>query len=528
MVRDYDAVIVGAGHNGLVCAAYLARNGRSVLVLERRQVTGGCAVTEEFASGYRCSATFPGVETFDPAILDDLSLADHGLRLLEPGGILVPRPDAEPLFLPPSNGATAAAAWAETTRCSAADGEAFATFDAFLRRLAEAAGPIWSKPLPALEPTGLGGVLELLGTGWLLRRLGQRDLQEAMRFLPMPLADVLDERFESDALKAAIGAGGITGSWLGPRSPGSALNLLLHRLGRCRGALGFPQFAVRGTGALTEALRRAAESAGATVRTGAAVARIRIAKGAACGVTLVSGEEIAARTVISNADPKTTLLRLVEPLAIDPSVAQAARRIRSRGTVAVVKLALDSLPEFSGTGREPQYLAGRIQIGSSLDELERAFDATKYGRLPERPYLDVTIPSIADSSLAPVGKHVLSAWVQFPPYHLRDRSWSTAREELAEIVVGRIEEHAPGFAASVLARDVLSPLDLEQRFGVGEGCLYHVEPALDQCLYMRPMPRWARYRMPIEGLYLCSSGTHGGGGLTGLAGRNAARRVLAG
>ena len=525
MTKTYDAVIVGAGHNGLICAAYLARAGRSVLVLERREVAGGCAVTEEFAPGFRCSATFPSAETFDPEIADELGIESHGLRWLEPGGILVPRVDREALFLPPPNGSEGRAA---TANVSPAEGEALAAFDTFLRRLTGAFAPILSKPLPDLEPAGPGGLLELLGTGWLLRRLGARDLQEAMRFLPMPIADVLDERFETDALKAAIGAGGLTGSWLGPRSPGSALNLLLHRLGHCRGALPHPRFAAGGTGALIEALRRAAEAAGATVRTSAEVARIRTKKAAAGGVTLASGEEIAARLVISNADPKTTLLRLVEPLDLEPSAVLAARAVRSRGTVAIVKLALDRLPAFTGAPEDPRHLAGRIQIGADLDELERAFDDTKYGRMPARPYLDLTIPSIADPSLAPEGRHVLSAWVQFPPYHLREKSWDDAGDELADVVVRRIAEHAPGFADAVVARDVLTPLDLERRFGVSEGCLYHAEPALDQCLYMRPMPRWGRYQMPIENLYLCGSGTHGGGGLTGLAGRNAARRILSG
>ncbi len=525
MTQTHDTVIVGAGHNALVCAAYLARAGRSVLVLERREVAGGRAVTEEFAPGFRCSATFAGVETFDPGIQAELKLEDYGLRLLEPGGILVPRPGGEALYLSP----------AKVAGCPPADAEAFADFDGFLRRLAEALAPILGKPLPDLEPSGLGGILELLGTGWLLRRMGGRDLAEAMRFLPMPIADVLDERFESDALKAAIGAGGVTGSWLGPRSPGSALNLLLHRLGRCRGALGFPQAAAGGTGALAGALQQAAEAAGATVRTGAEVVKVLIANGAANGVALASGEEVPASTVVSDADPGTTLLSLLDPTRLQPSFLLAARSIRSRGTVAIVKFALARLPTFAGAPEGTGSLAGRVQIGATLDDLEKAFDDTKYGRLPERPYLDLTFPTIADPDLAPSRqgrdneterRHVLSAWVQFPPYHLRDRSWDEARDDLGDVVARRIEEHAPGFTEAILAREVLTPLDLERRFGLREGGLYHAEPALDQFLYMRPMPRWARHRMPIDGLYLCGSGTHGGGGLTGLAGRNAARAIL--
>ncbi len=520
MAKNYDVVIVGAGHNGLACAAYLARAGRSVLVLERREVAGGRAVTEEFAPGFRCSATSAGVETFDPQIAGELELESHGLRLLEPGGILVPRPGEEALFLPSQNGQAAAG-------CPPADTEALLELDGFLRRLADALVPILSKPLPDLEPSGLGGILELLGTGWLLRRMGGRDLQEAMRFLPMPVADVLDERFETDALKAAIGAGGVTGSWLGPRSPGSALNLVLHRLGRCRGALGYPQAAAGGTGALTGALRKAAEAAGATVRTGAEVEKIVVKNGAASGVTLAGGEEIPASAVVSNADPKTTLMSLIGPVHFEPSFVLAARSVRSRGTVAIVKFALDALPAFTGAPDDPAHLAGRVQIGASLDDLEKAFDDTKYGRLPERPYLDLSLPTVNDPSLAPEGKHVLSAWVQFPPYHLRDKSWDEARDDLGRVVEQRIEEHAPGFAGRILARDVLTPLDLERRFGMNGGCLYHAEPALDQFLYMRPMPRWARHRMPAAGLYLCGSGSHGGGPLTGLAGRNAAQAILA-
>ncbi len=520
MAKTYDAVIIGAGHNGLTCAAYLARAGRSVLVLERREAVGGRAVTEEFAPGFRCSATTAGVETFDPGVAAELELEARGLRLLDPGGILVPRPDGEALYLTPPNGNGNAGG------VPAADATALAELDAFLRRLAAALAPILSKPLPDLEPSSLGGILELLGTGWLLRRLGSRDLTEAMRYLPMPIADVLDERLESDALKAAIAAGGVTGSWLGPRSPGSALNLVLHRLGHCRGALGFPRAAAGGTGALTEALRQAAEAAGATIRTEAGVEKILVEKGAATSVALAGGEEIPASVVVSNADPRTTLLSLVEPLKLEPTFVHTAQSVRSRGTVAIVKFALDGLPTFTGVSSDPAHLAGRIQIGAHMDDLEQAFDETKYGKLPERPYLDLTIPSIADPSLAPEGQHVLSAWVQFPPYHLRGRTWDDARDDLGAVVVRRIAEHAPGFSDRIVAVDVLTPLDLEQRFGMSEGCLYHAEPALDQLLYMRPIPRWSQHRMPTSGLYLCGSGTHGGGPLSGLAGRNAARAIL--
>ena len=285
------------------------------------------------------------------------------------------------------------------------------------------------------------------------------------------------------------------------------------------------RFVKGGPGALAAALAAAARAAGAEIRTGAEVERVLVKKGAARGVALAGGKEIAAATVVSGADPKKTFLELVDPKHLEPSFLLAARNLRSRGTVATVAFALDRLPAFAGV-EEPRRHAGRIQIGATLDELERAFDDAKYGRVPRRPFLDLTIPSLADPGLAPEGRHVLHAWVQYPPYELREGSWEEARDELGAIVERTIAEHAPGFPEAVLARRVLTPADLAERFGLTGGCLYHLEPALDQELYLRPLARWARCATPIAGLYLCGAGTHGGSGLTGLAGRNAARVVL--
>ena len=519
---SYDVAIVGAGHNSLVAAAYLARAGRSVVVLERRPVAGGSATTEELAPGFRVPAAFASAETFAPSIVAELDLTSHGLELLPTGGVLVPRSDGQPLFLAPPAGGDGPPG---VDGISAADAEALAELDGFLRRIAGAIAPILEAPLPDLEPSGLPGIFDLLRPAFRLRRLGASDLAAAMRFLPMPVADVVDERLEDPALMAAVAAGGILGSWLGPRSPGSAMNLLLHRCGGCRGAVGFPRFVRGGPGGLSEALAAAARTAGAEIRTEAEVETVLVSKGAAKGVALTGGEEIAAGVVASGADPKTTFLELVDPGHLEPSFLLAVRNLRSRGTVAIAWFALDRLPEFSGIDDSRQ-LAGRIQIGATPDDLERAFDDAKYGRLPQRPFLDLTIPSLADPGLAPEGKHVLHAWVQYPPYDLRERSWDEARDELGAIVEKSIAEVAPGFSDSILERRVLTPADLEERFGVTGGCLYHLEPALDQELYMRPLPRWARHTTPIDGLYLCGAGAHGGGGLTGLAGRNAARVML--
>jgi phytoene dehydrogenase-like protein len=520
----YDALILGAGHNGLVAAAYLARAGRSVLVVERRREIGGLAATEEVAAGtgFRCGAVFSSVESFSPEIAAELGLAERGLKLLPSGGFLALGDESRTLFFPPpADGSDAAPASLDAL--SADDAAAFVDFDCLLRRLADALAPVLGAPLPDLEPSAPASYLDLLWPALRLRRLGRRDLAEAMRLLPMPIADAVDERFADPLLRAAAASGGLTGSWLAPRSPGSVLNLMLHRCGGRRGLIGYPRFAAGGPGALADALAAAAKDA--EIRTGAEVERILVDGGETSGVALAGGEEIRAGAVVSGADPRRTLLGLVDPRHLEPSFLRAARNVRCRGTVAIACFALDRLPELGGVA-DPEKLRGRIQIGASVDDLEQAFDDAKYGRLPRRPYLDVTIPSIADPGLAPAGKHVLHAWVQYPPYHLRDRGWDDARDELADIVERTIAEVSPGFSDAVLDRRVTTPADLERRFGVTEGCVYHLEPALDQELYLRPLPRWAGYRTPVRGLYLCGSGTHGGGGLTGLPGRNAARVVL--
>jgi len=514
---QYDVVIVGAGLNGLVTAAYLARAGKKVLVAERRDTVGGAVSTEEFALGFRAPAAFAAAELFHPAIIRELKLDAHGLALLPAGGgTFLPGHDVE--------------------RLSPADAAALAAFDAFLRRLAEVLDPVLTRPLPDVKPSGPGDVLELLTLGWRLRGLGKRDLPEALRYLPMPVKDVLDERFESEALKAAIAGPALTGSWLAPRSAGSALMLLLHRPSWTAGLLSPPVFARGGPGALADAVAAAARGAGAEIRTGSKVERILIDDdGRAAGVALTGGTEIAARLVVSNADPRRTLLELVDPAWLDPEHAAAARNIRTRGTVAIVQLALGGLPAF--TDARDGSLSGRIQLGASLDELERAFDGVKYGKLPEKPFLTVTIPSLTDPSLAPEGKHVLHVWAQYAPYRLApsggiggestaEGTWDERRDELGDLVVRRIEEHAPGFSGLVEHRRVRTPIDLERDFGCTGGCLYHAEPALDQMLFMRPMAGWYQYRTPVDGLYLCGPGTHPGVGMTGLPGKSAAAQIL--
>lgn len=526
MSKTYDAIVIGGGHNALITAIYLARAGRSVLVVEAGEELGGTAISEELAPGFRCSAVYPSGEQVAPEIVQELKLAKHGLRFFSPGSLFVPRTDGRGLFLPPPARRRRKKQHTQEGALSGRDAVPLAAFDAFLRRLADAFATVLAQPLPELESPGLGGMFELLRRGWRLRRLGAHDLAEAMRFLPMPIADVLDERFENDALKALIASGGVFGSWLGPRSPGSALNLLLHRCGHCRGALPYPELIAGGSGGLIAALIKACQAAGVELRTGKRVEHVTIRRGQATGVVLDDGSELRAATVASGLDPKTTLLDLVGARHLEPQTLLAVNNIRCRGTVAIVQLALDRLPQFRGAPEDPSYLAGRIQLGASLDEIEQAFDDCKYGRLPQRPLIDLTLPSITDPYLAPKDKLVLHAWVQYAPYPLREGHWDDESAQLAKIVERRIADFDPSFPTTVQAIRVLTPLDLERRFGLREGCLYHVEPALDQMLYMRPLPGWGQHRTTIEGLYLCGSGTHGGGGLSGLAGRNAARQML--
>jgi phytoene dehydrogenase-like protein len=350
-------------------------------------------------------------------------------------------------------------------------------------------------------------------------------MYEFLRILPMSVSDLLNEWFESDLLQSAIAAGALQNSFVGPRQQGTAFLFLHRQLGASNGALPNAGFVRGGIGKIPEALASAARKHGAEIRSGAEVARIITRTGAATAVALANGEEIGANSVICSADVKTTFLRLVEPTYLDPDFLLQVKNIRARGIAAKVNLALDTLPKFAGSGSAGE-LAGLIHIGPTLDYLERASDAAKYGRFSKEPFLEITIPSLAEPSLAPAGKHIMSIWMQYAPHTLRQGDWHEQREPLGDTVIDLIEEYAPGFKSSILHRQVLTPLDLEQLFGMTGGHIYHAEMALDQILLMRPLPGWARYRTPIKNLYLCGSGTHPGGGVTGLPGYYAAKEIL--
>jgi phytoene dehydrogenase-like protein len=517
MAERYDVLVIGAGHNGLTAAATLAMAGLSVLVLEARDNVGGAAATEEIFPGCQVNTGAGTATLLQEEVVRALFLKMHGLELREtPIGLFAPQPDGTALTL-----------WQDVTR-SEAEIAPFSHHDTarypdFAAQVASMAGALQSMmllappDLAALQPGALAGWGRV---GWKVRRLGDREMMAFMRLLPMPVSDYLDEWFESDALKGALGATGVTGTMLGPRGGGTTLQFFYQNLG----GLNRYRTVVGGMGQLAEALAAAARANGAEIRCGCPVARILVEDGRATGVELPGGGSINARAVVSGADPKRTLLGLVGPTKLPPRFMRQVRNLLYRGSTASVHFALSGLPQFRGQASEEQ-LSAAIRISPSLDYLERAYDDAKYGRISENLYLHATIPTLNDPSLAPAGQHLLSVTVRYTPYHLRDGGWEEQREPLGDRVLAALGQYAPGIEQLVADRHVLTPLDYERRYGLTEGSIFHGQMGLDQMLVMRPVPGWSRYRTPVAGLYLCGAGTHPGGGVTGAPGYNAAREV---
>ena len=519
--RMVDIAIIGAGLNGLVTAAYLAKAGRSVVVLEKADRTGGTMGTVEIAPGYLGPAAIESIELVHPSIIEDLELSERRIRKIRGGALILAEEGGECLYFD-SNDSMAD----HMARFSESDAKAFRELKAFLMRLSSALDSALTHPLADPSSNAISGAFDLLKLGWSLRKLGKDEMPEALRFLPMTIQDVLDERFESEALKAMIASTALKGSWLGPRSAGSAYGLLHHNPHWADGMDRMAVFAGGGPGAFTDAVAAVATEAGADIRLNSRVSKILVDAGKCMGVALESGEEIEARRVVSALDPKTTFERLTGPEWLDPDFLEKIGQIRSNGSVTIVRLALDRMPHFQGTPEGGDTISGRIQIGGSLDHLERAFDAAKYGTLPDNPYLMASVPSVLDPTLAPADKHVMHVWAQFTPSTLQGRDWEDAREEMGDRIVTILDTHAPGLRGSVVHRQVETPPDLEKRFGLTNGCLYHVDLALDQLLYMRPVPGWFRYETPIDGLFLCGAGVHPGGAGTGLPGKCAAAHII--
>ncbi len=519
-----DVIIVGGGHNGLVTAFYLAKAGFKPLVLEGRAQVGGAAITEEFHPGFRSSTLAHNAGPLRADVARDMQLERHGLKLTTPDVNTVSlTQDGRALVLYSDRKKAAE----EISKWSQKDAAAYEGFGLALGKVGKVIGDALLLTPPNIDSPNSGDLWGMLKTGRAIRNLGKKDLYRVLRWGPMAAADLVAEFFETEPLRATIAARGIFGTFLGPWSAGSSLVLMLRAAGDPTPA-GSVQFPMGGAGAITAAMAAAAKEAGVEIRTGAQVAEIRVKDGVATGVALASGEEIAARAVVSNADPKRTLMGLVDPSHLTPDFLQKIKNYRCMGTVAKMNLALSALPEFTALKSQGNgnLLKGRVQISPEIDYLERAFDESKYGNFSRNPYIEMAIPSLSDPSLAPSGQHVMSIYMQYAPYNLKNSDWETQRNALAEEIVKTISQYAPNLPQTIIGHQMITPKDMETTYGLTGGHIFHGELALDQFFTMRPLLDWARYNTPIERLYLCGSGTHPGTGLTGGSGANAAREIL--
>ena len=523
--KSYDAIVVGAGHNGLTAAAYLARAGLSTLVLERREIVGGCCVTEEIARGCRASTTSYIASMLRPTVIRDLDLATRGLRMVpcDPS-LLVPFPDAQivPWW------ADRDRAVAEFRKLSAHDAETFVRVDDQLKKLARYLQPFFLEPPPEPSLHGADGFWEFLRVGKRFRGMTSAEVAQLVSFLTGSLGDFLDRNYESEKMKTMFLANNLYGKHGGPYDPGSALGLLFHLLGGGDGEVqGFYGHVIGGMGAITQALASAARKFGAEILTSSSVAKINVRDGISRGVILEDGAEISSRIVLSNADPKRTFLSLVEASQLPEDFRHAIAGIKMDGPCAKVNFILSEEPRV--TGMPPDFTASQRSLFTLVPSLafaERCYDIAKFGDIPEELWVDCVVASNVDSTLAPPGKHVMTTFIQYVPYRLREGTWDEKRELLGDRVVKKIAEYAPNVPNSIIARQVLTPLDLERTYGLTEGNIFHGDLSLEQLFFMRPVPGWSQYRTPVAGLYLCGAGAHPGGGVTGAPGYNAAHKAL--
>jgi len=518
----YDALVIGGGVNGLTCAAQLARKGIRTALVEQRATLGGCAAESELAPGFRVPTLAHATGPVRRDVIEDLQLYLHGLEFHDtPIQVSALAPDGRPLVVweDPRRTADGLRAW------SAKDAAAWTNFHDSLQRLGALIGGLFLATPPSVDEPSARDVFGLMQTLGTFRSLPKADQWRLLRWGPMAVADLVSESVDTELLRATVAADGVFGAMLGPWSAGSGLQLLLHAANR---SLAWPSGRVvaGGPAALARALERAARRHGVDIRTSAGARTIEVKDDRAVGVTLDTGEYLESRTVVSAVDPKRTFLRLCDADHLPPEFLWRLKHYRSRGTLAKVNLALSALPAFAGATRE--MLAGRVRLAPDLDYLERAFDHAKYGRFSTEPWVEFTIPSIGNATLAPPGAHVLSAYAQFAPYTLRDTDWDASREALGDTIVNTLEQHAPGLKSLIVAGEVLTPLDLERGWGLTGGQIFHGELSLDQFFTMRPLLGFGQYRTPIKGLFLCSSGSHPGTGLTGGSGLNAANEMARG
>jgi phytoene dehydrogenase-like protein len=518
-------VVIGGGHNGLTAAAYLARSGLSTLVLERRAIVGGCCVTEEIAPGCRVSTTSYVASMLRPEVIQDLRLADHGLRMIpcDPA-IQVPFPDGQvvPWWVDRERAKT------EFGRISSKDAETFVRVDDQLKKLARYLQPFFLEPPPEIDTSSVSGWADLFRVGKRFRGISSSEISQLVSFLTGSLGEFLDRNYESGKMKTMFLANNVYGKHGGPYQPGTAIGLLFHLLSGGEHELqGFSGHVIGGMGAITQALAAAGQKLGVEIRASSTVAQIDIRNGRARGVVLEDGTEIRARMVLSNADPKRTFLGMVSASELPDDFLQSIRGIKMDGPCAKVNMVLAEEPHFTGTSAQATPLERTFYtLVPSLEFAERCYDIAKFGEIPEELWVDCVVSSNADDSLAPKGKHILTCFVQYVPYHLRQGSWDEKRELLGDRVVKKIAEYAPNVPNAMVARQVLTPLDLERTYGLTEGNIFHGDLRLEQLFFMRPVSGWSQYRTPVDGLYLCGAGAHPGGGVTGAPGRNAAHQVL--
>ena len=525
MAQRYDAVIIGGGHNGLTTAAYLAKAGWKTLVLEKRRILGGAMTSDEVVPGYTFSVLSYVVSLLRPEIIRDLELAKHGLEILPLDGTFTPL-HGDYLWRRDDHAAT----MREIRRWSATDADAYEEYGQLMADMARFIKPILGMVPP--DPTSIDprDWLGVIGLGRDFARLPERQQAAFLGLMTMSAADFLDQWFETEPLKATMSASGIIGTFLGVRSPGTAYVLLHHYMGEIDGAFRAWGFQKGGTGAISYAIANAARALGAEIRTEAGVSRVTLTPSGdrATGVVLESGEEIAANVVISSADVRRTFLQFLEPGILPEDFEAHVRRFKFRGSSGKLNLALDALPTFTTNPGGTEYLRGAVSISPSLEHMERAYDEAKYGRFSRRPYVDIVFPSLVDPSVAPPGKHVMSCFVQYAPYNLVEgaQDWDNQKEAFGDAVIDLVSEFAPNLKDVIVAKHVVSPLDMERDWGLTEGNIFHGELSLEQLFFSRPIPGWARYRTPIRDYWMCGSSTHPGGGIMGANGRLAALELL--
>ncbi|MGH8252993.1 MAG: phytoene desaturase family protein [Steroidobacteraceae bacterium] len=518
MTEHNSVIVIGAGHNGLVCATDLARAGRKVLVLESSTQAGGAAVTREFAAGFRVSAIAHLLHLLDPAVERELALVRHGLEYAKTGLRTIALSTQQPPLVIGGDEVHGG-------EVSAADRDALRAHAGRMRKFARVIARQHGRVPPRLRFDSWRDALPAAAVALDIRLLGRRNMREFLRVATMNIFDVLEEQFENPQLKGALALDGVLGTRLGPRSGNSVYAALYRHSGSANGRPGALALPRGGMGAVTGALAAAAKAAGVDLRLSAAVDEIIVNNGRATGVRLRSGEVLLADAIVSNADPKTTLLRLLGARHLEAEFARSVHHVRASGTAAKLHLALGALPQFRGVAADQ--LGERLVIAPDLDYIERAFNPAKYGEYSQHPVMEITVPTLHDPSLAPAGQHVLSAVVQYAPYDLKG-GWADAKPRFLAAIMATLEEHAPGIGALVQHAELLTPLDIEQQFGISGGHWHHGELALDQFMMLRPVAGAAQYAMPVAGLYLCGAGCHPGGGVMGSAGRNAARVILGG